>query len=279
MQKIIVAFDGLKYAQGSQDSAIYLAKLTGAHLVGVFLDDPTYSSYRMHELVTKEGVSEAKLRQLNKKDEATRKAAAQQFESACKKEGLHFSIHHDHQIALQDLKHESIYADLLIINTSETLTHYKEKQPTRFIRDMLVDIQCPVLLVPPQFKPFEKLVMLYDGEPASVHAIKMFGYLLPRLITLDIEVVTVNPVGSGLHVPDNKLIREYMKRHYPRAKFTVLKGYPEYEIVKHLDGAAAQSLVVLGANRRGMVSRWFRESMVDILMKEVKLPVFITHNR
>ncbi len=279
MQKIIVAFDGLKYAQASQDYSIYLAKLTGAHLVGVFLDDPTYSSYRMHELVTKEAVSEAKIRQLNKKDEATRRAAAQQFEAACKKEGLHFSVHHDHHIALQDLKHESIYADLLIMSASETLTHYKEKLPTRFIRDMLVDIQCPVLLVPPQFKPFEKLVMLYDGEPASVQAIKMFGYLLPRLITLDIEVVTVNPVGSGLHVPDNKLIREYMKRHYPRAKFTVLKGYPEYEIVKHLDGAAAQSLVVLGANRRGMVSRWFRESMADILMKEVKLPVFITHNR
>ncbi len=279
MQKIIVAFDGLKYSAASEAYAVYLARLTGAHLVGVFLDDPTYSSFRMHEIVTEKGMSEAKMRQLSKKDEATRKASAQQFEAVCKREGLHYSLHHDHQIALQDLKHESIYADLLIIDAAETLTHYKEKLPTRFIRDMLVDIQCPVLLVPQRFQPFEKMVLLYDGEPASVQAIKMLGYLLPRLITLDTEVVTVNPVGSTLHVPDHKLIKEYMKRHYPKAKYTVLKGYPEFAVVKHLQEQEATALVVLGANRRGMVSRWFRESMADVLMKEVKLPVFVTHNR
>ena len=279
MQKIVVAFDGLNYAKSSQDGAIYLAQLTGAHLVGVFLDDPTYNSYRIHEMLTKGSVTESSLRELNKTDAATRKAAAEKFSKACQKEGIHFSVHHDRHLALNDLKHESIYADLLMISSAETFTHYKEKLPTRFIRDMLVDVQCPVLLLPSPFKPFEKLVMLYDGEPASVHAIKMFGYLMSRLLTLDIEVVTVNPLGTGLHIPDNKLIKEYMKRHYPRATFTVLKGYPEFEIVKHLEAASTHSLVVLGANRRGMVSRWFRESMADVLMKGVKLPIFIAHNQ
>ena len=38
-------------------------------------------------------------------------------------------------------------------------------------------------------------------------------------------------------------------------------------------------LVVLGAYRRPMVSRWFRASMADVLMKELKVPLFIAHNK
>jgi len=120
---------------------------------------------------------------------------------------------------------------------------------------------------------------LYDGEPSSVHAIKMFSYLLPQLKHLDTEVISVKPESTTLHLPDNKLIKEFMKRHFPKAKYSVTKGWAEDEIVKHLKQVQENALVVLGAYRRGTVSRWFRESMADILMKEVKLPLFIAHNK
>jgi nucleotide-binding universal stress UspA family protein len=58
-----------------------------------------------------------------------------------------------------------------------------------------------------------------------------------------------------------------------------MKGNAEDEIVKYLEKSNQNSLVVLGAYRRSTVSRWFRESMADILMKEVKLPLFIAHNK
>ena len=73
-------------------------------------------------------------------------------------------------------------------------------------------------------------------------------------------------------------MKEFMKRHYPKAKYTILKGFAEDEIVKKLKQIHENSIVVLGAYKRGAVSRWFRESMADILMKEVKLPLFIAHS-
>lgn len=279
MKKIIAAFDGLKYSESTRDYAIYLAKQTNTHLVGVFMDDRTYISYKIYELITKHGFSEDKLKKLEAKDKVTRDAAANNFEKACQKEGLEYTLHHDRNIAIQELKHESIYTDLLIIDSKETLTHYTEKLPTRFIRDLLSDVQCPVLIVPQKYKPVQKIILLYDGEPSSVHAIKMFSYLLPQLKHLDTEVISVNPVNTTLHMPDNKLMKEFMKWHYPKAKYTVLKGWAEDEIVKHLKQQQENALVVLGAYRRGTVSRWFRESMADILMKEVKLPLFIAHNK
>ncbi len=279
MEKIIAAFDGLKYADSTRDYAIYLAKQTNTHLVGVFMDDPSYTSYKIYELIVKEGVSEDKLKKFELKDQVSRDAAAADFENKCRQEGLEHSIHHDRKIAIQELKHESIYADLLIINSKETLTHYTEKLPTRFIRDLLSDTQCPVLIVPQKYKPVKKIILLYDGEPSSVHAIKMFSYLLPQLKELDTEVISVNPADAGLHMPDNSLMKEFMKRHYPKAKYTVMKGFAEEEIVKHLKQLPDNALVVLGAYRRGAVSRWFRESMADILMKRVKMPLFIAHHK
>jgi hypothetical protein len=277
MKKIIAAFDGLKYSKGTRDYAIYLAKQTHTHLVGVFLEDPLYTSYKVYDLLTEDGVSGDKLKVLEANDTATRKASVEDFEKLCQHNGLEYNIHHDHKTALLELKHESVYADLLIIDAEETLTHYPEALPTRFIRDLLTDVQCPVLVVPAVYEPLQKIILLYDGEPSSVQALKMFSYLLPQLKHLDTEIITVKPFGSSMHLPDNRLIKEFIKRHYPSATYMVIEGLPEDEIIAQLIKMKENPLLVLGAYKRGMLSRWFKESMADILMKELKTPLFIAH--
>lgn len=280
MKKIIAALDGLKFSESTKDYAIQLAKQSSAHLVGVFLDDPAYHSYKIYELVKAEGgFSEAKQKRLEEKDTKTRETAVKKFKDACQNAGLAYTVHHDRNIAIQRLLHESIYADLLVIDSSETLTPYHEKIPTGFVRDLLTNVQCPVLVVPHKFKPISKLILLYDGEPSSVHAIKMLSYTLSSLKQNPAEVLSVNPVKQSLHVPDNKLMKEFMKRHFPKATYTVLKGFAETEIINYLKEQKDSPLIVLGAYRRGTVSRWFRASMADVLMKDLKLPLFIAHNK
>jgi nucleotide-binding universal stress UspA family protein len=277
MKKIIAAIDGLKFSESTMNYAVHIAKQLNAHLVGVFLDDPTYTSYKIYDVVVKEGVSEAKLKQYDEEDAEKRKEAATRFESVCNDAGINHSVHHDRDIALRELLHESIYADLLVIDSHETLTHYEEKQPSRFIRDLLAEVQCPVLLVPHKYKPIDKIVLLYDGEPSSVYAIKMFTYLLPLFKNTDTEVLCVKTVNKTAHLPDNKLMKEYIKRHFPKVDYKVIKGFAEVEIVKHLKIFSPNVLAVLGAYRRGKVSQLFHESMADTLIKETKLPLFIAH--
>jgi nucleotide-binding universal stress UspA family protein len=279
MKKIIAAFDGLKYSEATRNYAINIAKQTNTHLVGVFLDDRTYTSYKIYDLIVEQGATEAVLKKYDEKDKLIRMEASSDFEKACNAAGIEHTVHHDNNIAIQELKHESIYADLLIIDAKETLTHYSEKQPTRFIRDLLGDVQCPVLLVQGRYKPLKKIILLYDGEPSSVFAIKMFSYMLQEFADTETEVITVNPDNKTLQLPDGKLMKEFMKRHFPKAEYKVMKGWAEDAIVKHLKQEKQNALIVLGAYRRGSVSRWFRESMADILMKETKLPLFIAHNK
>jgi nucleotide-binding universal stress UspA family protein len=280
MKKIIAAIDGLKYSQATTDYAIQFANNSYSHLVGVFLDDVTHHSYKIYELIHSEGgVSEQKMEKFEQHDLELRKEAAEKFEISCRNAAINHSVHHDRNIAIRELLHECIYADMLVINSKETLTAYEENQPTRFIRDLLVNLECPVLVVPDQFKPVDKIVFLYDGEPSSVYAIKMFSYMFPNWNQVPMEVVSVKSSNDSMHVPDGRLMKEFMKRHYPEATYTVLKGLADIEIVNYLKNKSQHELIVLGAYRRGMVSRWFSPSMADVLMQEINAPLFIAHNQ
>lgn len=258
MKKIIAAFDGLKFSEDFVSYAVGIAKQCSAHLVGVSLEDVTNHGFKLYDLVDeKEGIDQ-RLKKLDKKDTRKRRLASLAFESACQAAAINYSIHHDKSIALQELLHESIYADLLIINFTETLTHYTEKPPTRFIRDLLSNVQCPILLVPDKYKPIDKITFLYDGEPSSVHAIKMFSYMFESLKGLSVEIVTAKKEKQDLHLPDNTLMKEFMKRHFPSGQYTVLKGEVEKEIVSYLKVQKANNLIVCGAYRRGSQYRRLR---------------------
>ena len=278
MKKIIAAIDGLKYNAGTTDYAVHLARQGNAHLVGIFLDDFTYHSYKIYDLIGDDGVAEEKLERFEEMDRETREDAEAKFEAACQRAGVNYSIHHDRSIAIQELLHESIYADLLVVHSRETLTHYEEKIPTRFMSELLSEVKCPVLAVPKVYRPIEESILLYDGQPSSVYSIRMFSYIFPSLKYLPTTVLSVVGTKEGSHLPDNRLMKEFMKRHYPKASYAVLKGVAEAEIVREVKERGKGAIVVLGAYQRGMLSRWFRQSMADVLMDEVQAPLFIAHS-
>ena len=280
MKKIIVAIDGLKYSQSATEYGILLARENDAHIVGIFLDDLTYHSYKLYELVhSEEGVSEEKIERFAAQDKEKRDLSAQQFENACREARINFSIHHDRNVAIHELVHETIYSDLLVIDRKETLTHYEESLPTRFIRDLLINAECPVLIVPPHFQEIKKNVLLYDGEPPSVNAIKLFSYLFPTYCDRPTEVISIKTMNDDFHLPQNRLMKEFLKRHFKQVTYTVLKGLPEIEMVNHLEGKDQHELIVMGSYRRGAVSRWIRPSMTDELMREIQAPIFIAQNK
>ena len=275
MKKVIAAFDGLKYSESTQQYALDIACNDG-FLVGVFLDDFTHHSFKLTDMVGDEGVSSEKIKKLVEKDVETRKNAVSSFENSCKTAEIKHMVHHDKSIALQELVKETIYSDLLIIGAHESLTHIEEEVPTRFIKDLLADVQCPVLVVPPVYSKIENIVILYDGDPSSVYAAKMMSYMLPELKSLPIEIHSVRTEHAQVSFTHDDLIKEFITCHFPDAKYSLSSGVPETEIIQHLEDKK-NTLVVLGAYRRSMVSRWFKPSMADALIRKTQLPIFTAH--
>src|SRR5687768_17619131 len=134
MQKIITALDGLNLSQSALDYTVFISHYCKAHVVGVFLDDAVYHSYRFSDLIAKDGsLSDARQEELNRRDEAIRDQSVTVAEQVFQKAGLNYSIHRDKNVAIQELLHEAIYADLLIIDRKETFTHFEQEPPTEFL--------------------------------------------------------------------------------------------------------------------------------------------------
>jgi nucleotide-binding universal stress UspA family protein len=277
MKQITALFDGFAFSHSTSAYAIELALLSKAHLTGLFLDDFTYTGFKMSDLITGEGISDQRLTELIAKDKADRDQAVKTFEQECRKAGVSYSIHRPSYIALQEALKESVYTDLLIVDKKEAFTKERENMPSDFIRDLLSGTQCPVIVVPKKFKAVDKIVLLYDGEPSSVYASKLFVYLFPFLGQMDTHVLTIKKTGKTLELPDAKRMKEFIRRYYPKAQYKVLKGDAEQEITAFLKTRKQNELIVLGAYRRSTVSRWFRHSMADVLMNDLNVPLFIAH--
>jgi nucleotide-binding universal stress UspA family protein len=219
------------------------------------------------------------MKHLLEKDKRTRLKSSSLFIRGCKKAQISYTIHHDKSFAIQELLKESVYSDMLLIGADETLNHFTEDRPTQFIRDLLTEAQCPVMIVPSEYKEVEKVVLLYDGKPSSVFAIKMFNYMMPWLRSKETEVLSVLDPKTTPELQDENLIKEFIQCHYPDAIYTLLSGDPEEEIINYLKTTPKNVLVVLGAYRRSQVSRWFKISMADLLIRNIDMPLFIAHNR
>jgi hypothetical protein len=280
MIKITAAFDGLRFSKSTKDYAIYLAKENGnSHLTGVFVEDFTYHSYKVAEILDEGERYEKKMELLEAQDNEKRDESVRIFQAECKKEGLSFSIHRDRSIAIQELLHESIYSDVMIINGNESFNQLKTGGHASILKDLLPEVQSPVFVVPNEFKPIEKIVLFYDGEPSSVYAGKMFSYTMPGLKGLKTEIISVTDKAENPILPDNKLMKEFIRTHFPEASVRVLKGDPQKEITTYLQQQDRNVIAILGAYRRGMISRWFRPSIADYLMQGLNIPLFIAHNR
>src|SRR5690242_12831156 len=122
MKKIVAAFDGLAFSQSTLTYALELAAQTKSHLVGVFLDDFSRLSFSMREVVQYEGVFNDRFQELRLRDQAERNVSVQKFEKECQDRGVMHSIHRDRNVALQELLHESVYADLLIVEAKQSFS-------------------------------------------------------------------------------------------------------------------------------------------------------------
>nr|WP_121272024.1 universal stress protein [Pedobacter schmidteae] len=279
MKKILAVFDGYKLSESTLSYAIEITKQNNSHLTGIFLDAFFYHSYNLSKILRTSSNPDMTIQELDKLDEQQRGKSAFEFEKACQNAGISFSIHRDHSVPLLELQYESMFADLIVINEREKFTRLDLHEPTDFIKDLLSSLHCPVIVVPENYKKINKIVFLYDGEPSSLYAIKMFSYLFGNWHDVPIEVVTI--IEKDIidpQLPGTILMTDFLRLRFSNFSSKLLKGNAEEKIMSHLLASDENQLVALGAYKRSGFSRWLRRSMADTLMIGLDLPLFIAHH-
>jgi len=278
MKKILVAFDGLTFTKDSSAFAIRLAEATDSLLVGVFLYDLRYAhllhTYRWDVPLQQYYYDVGKIEH---SDEKIIYENIKQFTAQCEKSGIRFKVHLDKGVPISELLKESAFADLIVIDTKTSLFNLGDEEVNTFLKDLLIESRCPVMIAPPHPEEIKNVLITYDGSESSVRALKMFAYLFPEWNELKTTLVYVNRTKSN-HLPRNRDIKDLVERHFSNMKYEVLNGPSDDVLIDFLKKNKKNTLVVMGSYGRSALSRIFHSSLSNKVIEEVKVPVFISHD-
>jgi hypothetical protein len=278
MKRILLGIDSLKLEMDALDFACYLANLTKSNLTGVFLENIDHEERNLRDLVPLY-FQEPSLRVAGFPKAELKDGICEQniklFCDGCEKRGVLPFIHRDRGIPLSEMIMESRFADLIVIDAETSFSGKFEGIPTGFVKDILAQAECPVIIAPQSFDGINEIFFAYDGTESSSYAIRQFTYLLPEFKNTKVNVVHVTKEQNE-KVAKKHQLHEWLKVHYSDIHFTVLHGAAGDRLFEYLV-PKKNSLAVLGCFGRSGVSRFMRPSRGELIAKAVNLPLFITH--
>jgi nucleotide-binding universal stress UspA family protein len=272
MKKIILVFDGNHFSEGAFKMATFINEIEEVMVTGVFLqpidyrDIVGYSSMGDGSPITVAPYQT---------DESVTTKIIKTFESRCQHAGLEFRSHRDTDLfALQELQTETRFADLMILSSELFYDNIGAKQPNDYLKKVLHQSECPVLLVLETFKMPEKLILAYNGEEDSVYAIKQFTYLFPKLYQWETKLITVEEETEAL--PHQELIEELAAKHFANLTLEVVSTETKSSFASWISEQEG-SILVAGAYGRNELSSLFKKSFLAEVIGEHKIPVFVAH--
>jgi nucleotide-binding universal stress UspA family protein len=272
MKKIIIAFDGTHFSEGAFEFARRINELQPILLTGVFLPQaeiPYLWNYTV-------GMGVPLIPQLKTEDAELVNQNITNFQKQCTSNNIDFRVRKDfYDLALPELKKESRFADLLIIGSEVFYKNMGTHIPNEYLRDTLHDIACPVLLVPEKYDFPESIILAYDGSDEAVFAIKQFAYLFPELTYKQTLLVYAHKDVTK-DIPDKNQIEELAARHFSDLTLCKLNADPKKDFSIWLMEKKS-AILVSGSYGRSGISQIFKNSFIQNIIAEHRLPVFIAH--
>ena len=278
MKKIIVTIDAVTYNEHALEYAIGIARRSGGMILGVFLHDMSYIYADLPGIFDLVPVEYNNIIKQQHEDHEKLELNLKLFNERCNAENIKHKAHfHDGTDIVNFLVNESVFADILVIDEHMSFTLTNQHELSNFIVDVLEDAHCPVLVVPGKFDQVDNVFLCYDGTPSSVHAIKMYSYLFPEWSQKPTTLLSFNSTASN-HLSNSENIKDLLHQrfsnlsidieHEKRASNAILSYFKLYQ---------DNSFIVMGAYGRNSFSRFLKKSMANTIIKEIKAPVFITH--
>lgn len=277
MKKILLAIDAEHMDTEVIHFACNIARLTHSTLTGIFLSNYKEEVQMINMVIGMPYVENVVIGNLPDTILQQKQAAhIQQFEKTCAVKGVRCQVYcNNSNNPARSIIDESRFADLVILQATMSFEKKLEEVPTGFVKEVLAEAECPVLVAPLSLADIEEVVFAYDGSPSAVFAIKQFTYLFPELTDKRAIVLQVNK-DETLPVTEKEKLGKLLRMHYSGIGFHVLQGKPSDELFGYLLGKQ-NTIVVMGAFGRGWLSGLFKPATADLLLKTLNLPFFITH--
>ena len=183
MRKILVAINASNPDKNSLEFASYLGRLTNSKITGVFLENLAFEeTLNLKTPLERSNFKAGSDEQIGLKHDSTEliEQNISTYKEAAANRGVNLLLHRDRGIPAYELIEESRFADMIVLDAATSFNKQFEGTPTNFIKDVLKNTECPVIIAPEYFEAIDEIVFTYDGSASSVFAIKQFTYLFPQ---------------------------------------------------------------------------------------------------
>ena len=232
MLNIAVAVDVLHPDADAINCGCYFAKLSQSKLTGILLEDLEYAFKPVIKNVNNAPYVETVLTTDIPSNTEKRKACAEVivlFNETCKAKDVAHDIYLDCGMPAQELITESRFTDVMIIDAEMSFSKKTTGPPARFVKDILAENECPVIISSADFKTVDEIIFAYDGSASSMFAIKQFTYLFPELKEIKLKLLEINQHDVHFVKYQHK-VRAWLKSHYTSVEIEVKEGNTRDEL-------------------------------------------------
>lgn len=277
MEKSIVLVSNGQVDMPAIDMGCYLAKLTHSWLTGLFVQDIHF------ELVPDIQIQKPYFKAIKEKDaeqETIVKMEIEQsmrlFKDACDRREVNSKAYEVKGDPLKEVVHESRFADVLIIDPKTTFSKRLVGIPTHFVREVMVQSECPVVIAPDIFEGIDEVCFCYDGSRSSMFAMKQFTHLFSQYQTRKVTLLEIKKSEIETVGEDERRVLSWLKRHYDIVDPHVVRGDAKGELVSYFL-QKKNVFIVMGAYGRNALSYFFKRSSADMILRVINLPLFVAH--
>jgi hypothetical protein len=272
MKKILFLCDGDNFSNGAFRFIKQMNENDRVFIKGIFFMPIDYEQLISVTYMPVSGPFE----RLKAEEKRLVKQSKDRFIEQCDNARIKYHIHDINEGWDKDLfVKESRFADLVVISEELFCSNLFSEQPNFFMQEALRGAECPVMVVPENFKTLERIAFAYDGKKESMFALKQFAYLMAQYTDLPAEFVFIK-YDKTSEIPNADLLQEYSRLHFDslatsKLHFDAKKYFTTWLLEKK------NVLLVTGSYARSAVSNLLNRSFTDHVIRDHTSPVFIAH--
>ncbi len=273
MKKILLAFDRQKISDDMMQYILHLNNAQPIAAIGMFL--PTVEMVEVPYSFGGVPAGPLYVAESEENNESLLNAEIRKFTDFCTANNIEYKVHNDftHQV-IAKIVDESRFADLLVLDNAAFYANLGAETQNDYISELLHKLECPCFMIPGVYEVPKNIIMAYDGSEQSIYALKQFSYMFPEYSKTQVLLVYFNQSKEG--VPHREEMEELMSYHYFNVSIFKLKIDPAKDLDQWVRDNGA-SMFVAGAYSRSFFSELFHKSFVNEIVKEHKIPVFVSH--
>ena len=283
LRSILVGLDGSQYSKSAIDVGIYLARKTGALLVGLgVVDEPTIREAEPRLLGG--GVPYAEPVLYRERIANARREVEQflgQFSQRCAEAGVPFKVLEDVGVPHEQIESEAQRYDLILLG-QQTRFHFETQEGyDDTVRRVLKNSPRPVIAVPANLQmnpddPGHTVLVAYDGSlqsARSLHAFRTSGIagIVPMI------VATVHPERIRAAQIAERAI-DYLRFHEIKAEaMAVGSSASPAQVLLDTAQKHKSALIVMGGYGQPVLREFFLGSVTRSLLAQSPVPLFLYH--